>query len=199
MVQISFLIYLRDPIPAPHRFLSFIHHIHFEIRVLSVSHTMGLSWNLTHCCLVTLNATQIGFNIGAGDGFLPDGTKPLPEPMSTYHQLGPVAFIWGHYQKIWRYLTLKRDRKLHFWDLHFPRANELTGELPSVLGEYFGEMTESWRHLSTVYMYENGGWDKGVFGLRIFAPPQLSWWRSLGKNPCVSALWLYVAVKGRFT
>ena len=46
MVQISFLIYLRDPIPAPHRFLSFIHHIHFEIRVLSVSHTIGVELEL---------------------------------------------------------------------------------------------------------------------------------------------------------
>ena len=25
-------------------------------------------------------------NIGSGNGLLPDGTKPLPEPMLTYHQ-----------------------------------------------------------------------------------------------------------------
>ena len=25
-------------------------------------------------------------NIGSGDGLLPDGTKPLPEPMLIYHQ-----------------------------------------------------------------------------------------------------------------
>ena len=24
-------------------------------------------------------------NIGLGNGLLPDGTKPLPEPMLTYH------------------------------------------------------------------------------------------------------------------
>ena len=24
-------------------------------------------------------------NIGSGNGLLPDGTKPLPEPMVTYH------------------------------------------------------------------------------------------------------------------
>ena len=25
-------------------------------------------------------------NTGSGNGLLPDGTKPLPEPMLTYHQ-----------------------------------------------------------------------------------------------------------------
>ena len=37
----------------------------------------------------------ITVNIGSGNGLLPDGTKPLPEPMLTYHQEGPVTFIWG--------------------------------------------------------------------------------------------------------
>ena len=27
-----------------------------------------------------------GINIGSGNGFLPDGTKQLPEPMMNYHQ-----------------------------------------------------------------------------------------------------------------
>ena len=31
-------------------------------------------------------ATQIWVNDGSGNGLLPDGTKPLPEPMLTYHQ-----------------------------------------------------------------------------------------------------------------
>ena len=30
--------------------------------------------------------TEILVNIGLGNGLLPDGTKPLPEPMLTYHQ-----------------------------------------------------------------------------------------------------------------
>ena len=29
--------------------------------------------------------TQIWVNIGSGNGVLPDDTKPLPEPMLTYH------------------------------------------------------------------------------------------------------------------
>ena len=28
---------------------------------------------------------------------LPGGTKPLPEPVLTYHQCSPVTFIWGHF------------------------------------------------------------------------------------------------------
>ena len=38
-------------------------------------------------------ATQILVNIGSGNGWLPDGTKPLPEPMLTYHKYVPVMFI----------------------------------------------------------------------------------------------------------
>ena len=29
--------------------------------------------------------TKIEVNIDSGNGLLPDGTKPLPEPMLTYH------------------------------------------------------------------------------------------------------------------
>ena len=31
-------------------------------------------------------AAEIWVNIGSGNGLLPDGTKPLPEPMLTNHQ-----------------------------------------------------------------------------------------------------------------
>ena len=33
-------------------------------------------------------AAEIWVNIGSGNGLLPDGTKPLPEQMLTYHQWG---------------------------------------------------------------------------------------------------------------
>ena len=36
---------------------------------------------------------EIWVNIGSGNGLLPDGTKPLPEPILTYHYQGPVIFI----------------------------------------------------------------------------------------------------------
>ena len=32
--------------------------------------------------------TKIWVNIGSGNGLVPDGTKPLPEPMLTNHQWG---------------------------------------------------------------------------------------------------------------
>ena len=40
-------------------------------------------------------ATEIWVNIGSGNGLLPDGTKPLPEPMLTFHNWSPVTFISG--------------------------------------------------------------------------------------------------------
>ena len=38
-------------------------------------------------------------DIGSGNGLLPDGTKPLPEPMLTDHQWSPVTFILGQFHK----------------------------------------------------------------------------------------------------
>ena len=41
---------------------------------------------LTHWGLVTPNDDRDLGQIGSGNGLLPDGTKPLPEPMLTDHQ-----------------------------------------------------------------------------------------------------------------
>ena len=38
---------------------------------------------------------QMAVNTGSGNGLLPDGTKPLPEPMLTYHHLDPVPITLG--------------------------------------------------------------------------------------------------------
>ena len=43
--------------------------------------------------------TEIWVNIGSGNGLLPDGTKPLSEPMLTDHQQSPVTFILGLFHK----------------------------------------------------------------------------------------------------
>ena len=57
---------------------------------------------------------QILVNIGSGNGLLPDGTKPLPEPMLTDHQWSPVTFIWGQFRKkCLNHQSLKSVRKLH--------------------------------------------------------------------------------------
>ena len=37
---------------------------------------------------------QRQWHIGSGNGLLPDGTKPLPEPMFTLHEWDSVAFNW---------------------------------------------------------------------------------------------------------
>ena len=51
---------------------------------------------------------QIRVNIGSGNGLLPDGTKPLPEPMLTYHQCSPSTFSCGQYHKYCaRYFSLQ--------------------------------------------------------------------------------------------
>ena len=39
-------------------------------------------------------ATGIKVNIGSGNGLLPNGTKPLPEPMLANDQWSVVAFTW---------------------------------------------------------------------------------------------------------
>ena len=54
---------------------------------------------LTYCGLVTLYGDIDLVNIGSSNGLLPDGTKPLPEPMMTRHQQCPVAVIWWHYNR----------------------------------------------------------------------------------------------------
>ena len=56
---------------------------------------ISFQWPLTHCGLVT----EIWVNIGSGNGLLPDGTKPLPEPMLTYHQWGPKTFTWKKFHE----------------------------------------------------------------------------------------------------
>ena len=44
-------------------------------------------------------AMEIWVNIGSGNGLLPDGTKPLPEPMLTDSQWSPVIFLLGQFHK----------------------------------------------------------------------------------------------------
>ena len=69
-------------------------------------------------------ATEILDNIGSGNGLLPDGTKPLPEPMLTYHHKGSVAFAFvGIALDISSKYEFEKDiLKIIFKS---PRANEL--------------------------------------------------------------------------
>ena len=52
---------------------------------------------LTHCGLVWRHdmATEIWVNTDSDNGLLPDGTKPLTEPILTYHKQGPNGIhLW---------------------------------------------------------------------------------------------------------
>ena len=59
---------------------------------------LGLN-ELTYCGLVMPYGDIDLGHIGSGNGLLPDGTKPLPEPMLTVHNLSPVTFISGQFHK----------------------------------------------------------------------------------------------------
>ena len=74
-------------------------------------------------------ATEIWVNIRSGNGLLPDGTKPLPEPMLIYHQQVPLAFIWVQfYKRYLSYLSLKLAGKFLSSNLsNLLVANELKG------------------------------------------------------------------------
>ena len=72
---------------------------------------------------MTLYGYIIWVNIGSGNGLLPDGTKPLPEPMLTCHQLSFVTFpeggftedaydiyAWYQFQNYWFKITASSPR-----------------------------------------------------------------------------------------
>ena len=70
---------------------NYIHSFVFDV----ITHPCpDFNGGLTHCGLVTREAWV---NIGSGNGLLPDGTKPLPEPMLTGHHWSPVASILGQF------------------------------------------------------------------------------------------------------
>ena len=59
-------------------------------------------------------ATEIWGNIGSGNGLLPDGTKPLSEPMLTFHHLIPVTYMERQFhQRYLNHQSLKSVWKLH--------------------------------------------------------------------------------------
>ena len=71
--------------------------------------------------------TQNLVNIGSGNGLMPVGTKPLPEPMLTYHHWNPSAFSWQQFHRLlWISLTTKYLKTTYLKILpHLPGGNEL--------------------------------------------------------------------------
>ena len=93
---------------------------------------------LTHCVLVMPYGQIKWVNIGSGNGLVPDGTKPLPEPMLTYHQWGPVTFTWGYHHWICEISILDMSLKITDFKIqpHLPGASELIASLHSPLHGY---------------------------------------------------------------
>ena len=57
--------------------------------------------HLIHCDLMIPHGDISLVNTGSGNGLLPGGTKPLPEPIFfTSYQLGQVKFIWGQFHEM---------------------------------------------------------------------------------------------------
>ena len=100
---------------------------------------------------------------------LPDGTKPLHEPMLTNHEWGLVAFPWGQFYR-------NRSRNLFviwFWkcfylrlQLHLPGASELT-----FIWHYPDNILHSWYVMVSFLLISHKlhpiahpkGWGMGVF------------------------------------
>ena len=105
----------------------------------------------------------------SGSTLVPDGTKPLPEPMLTYHQQGPVAFIWEQFHKeTFQPLITKIGLKITqlIFQFNLPGANELN----TFHAELF------WGHTYITLPLKK--WIKKI----------ISWWRNdLGfpKLPCI--------------
>ena len=87
---------------------------------------------LTNCGLVTICRHRSGSTlVEVGNGLLPDGTKPLPEPMLTDHQWSPVTFILvirAISQEMPQPSITEIHLKMTYLKFHsnFPQANELT-------------------------------------------------------------------------
>ena len=89
------------------KWLPFCRHFHVHFLqwkyLYSDDCSQGFMWqhvNINNMSTLThwgLMATEIWVNIGSGNGLLPDGTKPLPEPMLTDHQWSSVTFIVGQF------------------------------------------------------------------------------------------------------
>ena len=88
------------------------------------SSTMGSS--LVYCGLVMQYDIESLVNAGAGDGLVPDGTKPLPEPMLKFHRWGLLSFTWGnftgHSQHIYPWYEFESNLRLQ---LDLPGVNVL--------------------------------------------------------------------------
>ena len=80
------------------------------------------------------------FNIGSGNGLLPDSTKPLPEPMLTYSQWGRMALTWDQFHRQFsRFQFVKWVSKIHFQNSTSPRGEWVNILRPRQNGRRFAD------------------------------------------------------------
>ena len=75
--------------------------------------------------LIPANAIFIELRIDSGNSLVPKATKPLPEPILTYHQLSPVG---GQFHRMCSKISIiKMCLKIELWKIqaHFSGASEL--------------------------------------------------------------------------
>ena len=91
-----------------------------QISISKITTTCLKIMHLTHCGLV--------IHITSCNGLLPDGTKPLHEPMLTSQQWGPVAFTWDNFTSSAQATGLDKELENYAFKKllpHFPGANGL--------------------------------------------------------------------------
>ena len=88
--------------------------------------------------------TLIWVNIGSGNGLLPDGTKPFPDSVLTYHERYSLALSFDQIHK--KVLICEMGLKNTLVKLFLPLsgANELLTHLPLVPHICVGELGHHW-------------------------------------------------------
>ena len=69
--------------------------------------------------------TEICVSIGSGNGLLPDGTKPLPEPILNYQYWGTLAFTPG---AIWQRLNKRQFCRIKLKIILFKLFSRVPGD-----------------------------------------------------------------------
>ena len=86
--------------------------------------------------------SEILFSLGSGNGLLPEGTKPLPEPTVASHLWGSVAFTWEQFR------------------CEFPGANDLMKMTEVIEFLFLGETGQSEIHPQSLVWWPLGPADR---------------------------------------
>ena len=105
---------------------------------------------------------RTGIDIGWGNGLLPGSTKPLPEPMLTYHQYSPVTFIRQQFHQ--RYLS-HQLRKLPVIIWNFIQTSQGPLRWPFLFTSFL--QTSTRRATCLPYSYTVPLWHSAIFATSL--------------------------------